>query len=461
MANIRRRGDTWQFRVSDGYDITGKQIVYTKTWKPDRKMTEKQARKEAERQALLFEEKCNRGEYLDGSVKFADFAQIWFEKYAKKQLRKTTIASYAGMLPRINAIIGHIKLEKMQPQRIMECMDTLKAQGKKSSSAKYKATQSIEEILQASRLSKNKLSKLAGVSSSVVLSACRGEHISAPSADKLSMALNRPELFMQIEQGHDISGKTLQNHFRLISSILDTAVKWQIIVSNPCERVAPPKAERREAEYLEEKEITALLDALEYEPLKYRTFVILSLYSGMRRGEVCGLTWADIDMENGIVDINKSSLYAPGTGVFEDDTKNKSSRRSIKIDESVIVLLRLLKAHQDETRRDLQTYWRGAPGENCRVFTQDNGEPINPTTMTRWFNKFTKKHNLPNVHLHTLRHTNASLMIASNVDLRTVSKRLGHAQTSTTLNIYTHAIQSADEKASEAISGLIKRAEHA
>jgi Site-specific recombinase XerD len=81
--------------------------------------------------------------------------------------------------------------------------------------------------------------------------------------------------------------------------------------------------------------------------------------------------------------------------------------------------------------------------------------PIHPDTVTSWFKDFVKKNNLPDITLHSLRHTNASLMIANGVDLRTVSKRLGHAQVSTTTNIYSHAIKSADERAADVLGDIL------
>ncbi|MGN0452086.1 MAG: tyrosine-type recombinase/integrase, partial [Acutalibacteraceae bacterium] len=93
--------------------------------------------------------------------------------------------------------------------------------------------------------------------------------------------------------------------------------------------------------------------------------------------------------------------------------------------------------------------------ENGKVFTQWNGKPIYPGTVSKWFSAFIKKNNLPPIHLHSLRHTNATLLIASGADLRTVSKRLGHSNMTTTSNIYTHAIKSADERAAELLGDIL------
>ncbi len=231
---------------------------------------------------------------------------------------------------------------------------------------------------------------------------------------------------------------------------MSTAVQWQVISSNPCQRVKPPKAERKEAEYLDEVQAFELLRCLENEPIIYKTLFTVILYSGMRRGEACGLEWSDIDLDNGIVDINKSSLYLPEKGIYDDDTKNATSRRVIKLPAPAVDTLKALKVYQAQERLKLGDQWHNTD----KVFTRWNGEPIHPDTVTGWFKKFTERHNLPPVHVHSLRHTNATLLIFNGADIKTVSHRLGHADVATTGNIYTHAIKTADERAAEALTDI-------
>ena len=94
MATIRKRGNSYQIRVSCGYDVNGNQIIRTKTWKPEKNMTEKQKEKELQRVSVLFEEQCSCGLFLDASMKFAEFSQIWLKDYAEKQLKATTVSNY-------------------------------------------------------------------------------------------------------------------------------------------------------------------------------------------------------------------------------------------------------------------------------------------------------------------------------------------------------------------------------
>ena len=453
MANVRKRGDTYTIRVSLGYDSAGRQIEKYKTWKPAPGMTEKQIEKELERQKVLFEDKCRSGRILDGSIRFEDFAEYWLTEYADKQLRPSTVAGYRHMLRRILPAIGHIKLDKLQPHHLMELYTGLQMGGVRTD-VKYAIRIDLAEHLKSLKLSRSAFAKKAGVSAQVITALVKGDSVSHESAQKVSCALQMPleSLFFPAENpDKPLSGKTVLHHHRLISSILEKAVKWQVIFSNPCERVEVPKAERKEARYLDEKQAAEMLRCLESEPLQYRTMITLLLYSGMRRGELCGLSWDDVNFKENLIDINKSSLYLSEKGIFEDTTKNFSSKRVIKLPAPVMALLAEHKKMQTMERFRLGDQWE----DHNKLFTQWNGKPIHPDTITGWFRKFVAKNHLPDVSIHSLRHTNATLLIAGGTDLRTVSKRLGHSNMTTTGNIYTHAIQTADERAAEMLGDIL------
>ena len=456
MATIRKRKNSYQIRVSGGYDAHGKQIIHQKTWTPEKDLTARQIEKALQREVVLFEEQCEKGQFLDGSIKFERFSELWLKEHAEKQLRETTVFYYRKMLVPINAIIGHIKLDRIQPHHLLDCYSRLAAEGRKGGS--YKPIIDFSAYIKENGLSKTELARRAELSKCVIDAICAQKSVAETSAVKVSQAIGKPlkEAFSPLSDGvTPLAGKTLLNYHRLISSILETAVKWQIILANPCSRIQPPKAERKEARCLDEHEAALILEKLEGEPLKYRTLFTLLLYTGMRRGEICGLAWNDIDMQSGIIDINKSSLYLPGKGVFDDQTKNVSSTRIIKVSRSVLALLQEYRAEQLKEMLEQGTAWQGERDGSCKVFTQSNGKPIHPHSVTLWFEKFVERHNLPSACVHSLRHTNASLMIAAGVDLRTVSKRLGHAQMSTTSNIYAHAIRTADEMAADTLDDIL------
>lgn len=241
------------------------------------------------------------------------------------------------------------------------------------------------------------------------------------------------------------------HYHKLLSTILTTAVRWQVITSNPCERVAPPKSDRKEAVYLDEEQAADLLAALDKESMQHQVIVKLLLFTGMRRGELCGLEWKDVDFERAVVFVRRSSLYLPGKGVFEDETKNATSERCMKVSADVVTMLKAWRAEQSKQRLRMGDQWQTSD----RLFTAWNGAPIRPDVITAWFHKFVTKNGLPPIHIHSLRHTNATLLIAAGTSLTTVAARLGHANSTTTSKIYAHAIKSADQAAAEVLQDIL------
>lgn len=452
MATIEKRGESYKIIVSCGYDLCGKQIRKRTTWKPVQGMTEKQIEKELARQAFIFEEKCKKGQLLDGSIKFADFADMWFVDYAEKQLKFKTLSRYRSMMGRINAAIGHIKLDKIQPHHLLTFYDNLSESGMRCD-IKYRCIVDFKMLLKEQGLAKVVFAPTAGVSMAVLKSITNNLNVSQTSAERISKALNcsLSHLFKAVDQDNSLSAKTILHHHRLISSILSTAVQWQIIFSNPCDRVKPPKVEKNKPRYLDDKEATQLFELLQSENIQNRTMIQLLLLTGFRRGELLGLKWSDIDFKQQIIHIRRSLLYLPEKGIFEDDTKNTTSERTIKVSAVAFQMLKEFKLWQNEQRIKLGDQWH----QSDWLFTTWNGKSLHPDTLTGWFHDFVGKNELPQISIHSLRHTNATLQIAGGVPLTTVANRLGHANASTTTKIYAHAIQSADEAAAETLQNIL------
>lgn len=458
MATISKRGGTYRIRVSEGYSADGRQIMQSMTWKPAPGMTKRQEEKELNRQAALFEERVRSGQYICSNIKFADFVERWFRDYAEKQLRPKTVLGYKYMKDRTNAAIGHIRLDRLQPHHLLEFYNNLAEEGVRED-VKYRCVSDLRKMIKQSGQRMEDFAKAAGVSPRTLRAAASGENVRRSSAQAISDALKTKlsALFEPADTKKTLSGSTIQHYHRYISSVLSTAVQWQIIASNPCERVKSPKAERKEAKYLDEKQSLELLQCLDEEPIMYKTMFMLILYTGMRRGEACGLTWDDIDLKNEIIDINKTSIYTPERGVFDDDTKNSSSRRVVRVPAPMIEQLRKYKRHQAQQRLKLGDKWENSD----KLFTTWNGRAIHPDTVSAWLREFIKRHNLPEVTVHGLRHTNATLLIYNGTNIKTVSSRLGHADVSTTGNIYTHAIKTADEMAAETLEDIFSRKKNA
>lgn len=386
MPTIQKRNDTYRITVSNGYDAKGKQLRKTMTWKPAPGMTQKQIEKELDRQAVLFEEKVKSGQYMDGNIKFQDFAERWFEDYGKEHLRIRTYGEYVRMKERTYKAIGHIRIDKIQPQHLLDFYKQLAEPG------------------------------------------------------------------MNQRTGGGLSPKTILHYHTFISSILERAVKWQIINENPCHRIDPPKVNRHQIVCLNDEEAMRFLDCLESQPLEDKTFFTMALYTGMRRGELLGLEWPDINLETGVISIQRTSQYG-GTklGTYTDDTKTEQSKRSLRVTNNVVDLLCDYKVEQAERRLQMGDRWFSEWAEHPRLFTNQDGRPMSPSTPLNRLKRLLERNGLPPVSLHSLRHTNATLLIQQGVSIRAVSGRLGHSQTSTIMNIYAHQLQSADAAAAEAL----------
>ena len=450
MATIQKRNNSYKITASCGYNSSGKQLRKSITWTPSPGMTPKQIEKELERQKVMFEEKCRNGTYLDGNIKLSDYAEKWFTDYATTQLKSETYYVYQTMMKRVNQALGHIRIDRIQPHHLLEFYNNLAECGIRED-IKYKPVKDIKKLLIAKKMTQKILAERSGLSDATIRSCIKGNNVSKLSAEKIMTVLNDNKAFEPIGTEKTLSGETILHHHRFISAMLSTAVEWQLIPHNPCDRVKPPKVKHKEAVYLDDVQVLDLIRCLDKAPLQYRTLVMLLLYSVMRRGEVCGLEWSDIDFKNAIVDISKSSLYLPNKGIYEDTPKNKTSQRKIKIPDDMIQLLKEHRAEQNRLRLSVGDKWQNSN----KIFTTVFGSPIHPDSVSGWFRKFIKTNNLPKIHLHSLRHTNATLLIANGTNIITVAKRLGHATPVTTSNIYAHAIKTADELASEKLSDIL------
>ena len=189
---------------------------------------------------------------------------------------------------------------------------------------------------------------------------------------------------------------------------------------------------------------------LETAPLKYKCFVILAMLGGFRRGKIVGLHWDDIDFKNKKITINISAYYLGHSDVNEKSPKTESSNRTIVISDICFDLLKQWRAEQNRIRLALGDKWRGA--EN--IFTTDDGRIMNLSTGPKWFTNFLKKNRFPHIRFHDLRHTFATLLISYNVDVKTVSHKLGHASATTTMNFYVHNLESTDKASAELLEDM-------
>lgn len=195
-------------------------------------------------------------------------------------------------------------------------------------------------------------------------------------------------------------------------------------------------------------------------PLQVKVLFTLAIYSGLRKGELLALTWDDVDFQNNTVAVTKAAAVVNNQQIVKVP-KTRNSYRSVSIPKSVIKQLQQLKNEQLRYRLKVREYWQG---ENW-IFTQDNGKMMSYYTPYSALQDILNHYNadkaeadkLPMIPFHGLRHTKATLQIAAGTDVRTVSAIMGHRETSTTMNIYSHSLQTAEQEAANKMEKLLAK----
>lgn len=456
MANIKRiegkHGTTYKITVSCGRDSSGKQIRHYQTFVPDTGMTPRQAEKAAQKAAFEFERSIEQGYMLDNRQTFAEYAEYALGLKEMEGRKICTLDRYRELLQRINPAIGHMKMADIRPQHLNAFYSNLAEPGISQKEQTTTAKPALAKAMEGR--SKAEISRLSGVSPTTMTAATSGKSISAKSAETIAAALEEKTGKLFIIQAADkkLSPKTILEHHRLIRTILNQAEKEMLIPYNPAAKATPPKVTQAEVSYFQPEQVAAIMEALDNEPLKWRTITYLLIYTGCRRGEIMGLKWEKIDMATGKIIIDSALLYSPHRGIMESSTKT-GNRRTVTIPSTA---LQLLKQYRNEYMR-----LRFANGDRWQdsgyVFVKDDGSPMNPDNITAWLADFSKRHGLPHIHPHAFRHTMASILISQNLDIVSVSKRLGHAKVSTTSDIYAHVIEEADERASDCLEAAFLR----
>jgi len=261
-----------------------------------------------------------------------------------------------------------------------------------------------------------------------------------------------------------LSPNTIKKYHVLLHTLLEKATQWQLIPYNPAEKVEPPKTERHVKTIYDEETAGRFILLLDKEELKHRVMALLSLSSGIRRGELFGLEWKHVDFDTSTIRIEQASQYLPGEGIFTKVPKNEGNNRLVTIPDSMTSLLKQLKTEQSATRLKLGGTsaeggkWVGTGNpEDERIFTTWNGAPAHPDSMNHWLKKFTADNSLPPITPHNFRHMAATYLITSGIDLRTVAGKLGHASSTTTQTVYSHLLKSAEKETANKIESFIQQ----
>lgn len=426
MASIRERNGSYQITVSCGRDIYGKKLVETITYTPDPCLTPKKRKKAVEEFARKFEADIQNGVALDGrKITLKEFVDRWLEEYASQKLQPGTVEKYKAELDKkILPVIGHLKLTELRPAALNSLFVGMTKDGAR------------------------KDGKAGGYS--------RG---------------------------------TIKKTQDVLSGVLRTATDWEILEKNPMDKVRTVgECAADKVEFFTLEQVTEFLSYIEFPykvktkghrriddtgkeytvddyettravPEQLRVLFNLAIYAGLRKGELLALEWSDIDFDKDEVTVSKSVSVVEGKQITKEP-KTKSSRRAVSIPHFLPQRIKALQNERIKYQASLGDYWQGANW----LFIQENGKQMSYSTPYSAFRDVIAHYNadrpeeeqLPAIPFHGLRHTSATLMIAGHQDLRTVASRLGHAQASTTMNIYAHALKENDRKAVNALENMLR-----
>lgn len=245
-----------------------------------------------------------------------------------------------------------------------------------------------------------------------------------------------------------LSRRTVRFTHAIIRKALSDAVRQNQIPRNPAELARPPKHETPEMRTWNAEELTRFLSHVKED--RYFAAYRLAAMTGLRRGELLGLRWGDVDVEAGRLSVRQALLSVRNKLIRSTPKTGKG--RSVSLDPETVAALRQWKTRQAKERLAFEGEWP----DHDLVFTREDGEPVHPDRFSRdWFAQHVKAAGLRPIRLHDLRHTHATLALQAGIHPKQVSSRLGHATVSITLDIYSHAVPEMDEEAAVRVAALV------
>lgn len=406
MGTIEKRGrNSWRI---------GTQIKIGNDWqwvrvplRMDPELPEDAQRRAAEKELRKLEARL-AGEPAEVPT-LREWSETWLSKHLDHDASPVTVSNYRFLLSsRILPQLGDLPITDLTPARLTDWMYNLRKDPRKS-------TRLPDEKLKRPRR-------------------------------------NGEKLITDAQSAKPLSAKTAQNYYGCMKTMLAAAVRVGLLEYNPMDRVARPKKRKKKKATLPEPEVIALLQLIISEaetPLKLA--VLLAMLCSLRLGEVGALKYSDVDWAAGTIAVDRSLKYTPAEGAFIAETKTDAGDRLITLPPSMIRILRDAMWEDVMEAQDLPEKWKGA---NWIVHSR-HGARVNKDTPSKWFRKFADDHGYQELTFHGLRHVHASMLLQHQVDLQSVSVRMGHSDPSVTLRAYADAMPARDQDAAATMDRLL------
>ena len=348
------------------------------------------------------------------------------EKQMEKEVQRQALLFEEQCKNGVICTQQNLTLEKFIPQYLETAKETL-------SPATYEFYTSVIDRCILPALGNHKLSEIKPVHVQAFVSQLNGMESQTPNANK------------------PISPNTVKRYLCVLQSIFRLAVKLGILPDNPASAVklTLKKSVKPEIDIFTKQEAAAMLEALEGEPLQFQVLIQLAIITGARRGELVALKFSDIDRQSNKITIERAAIKLTGEPAQTKAPKDYEVR-SIAVSPYCMELVDMLEQEKQRERMRLGSQWH----EGGWLFTQWNGEMMNPCTPTKQFSKFLKRHGFEHRKFHALRHTSATLLLYGGVSLKQVQGRLGHGDIETT-NKYLHCLAEADEEAACVLQDML------